>query len=630
MAMAGEGVGRCILVGLHMDAVGKELLKWALNQAARSGDRVVAVHIYRKSGDLCKTNALTLIRTLDEYLAEYEAICSKKDVHRPHRAGDAGELDPEGAGEGGQALRGHGGGDWHQQEVLLRRLDLPRQVLCQEAPADDQRRRHPGRQGHLRQGGPPAATWSRAQAGAPHAAAPERRHGAQGDHPQPQPAERAVHGLGRRGLRPVRRAAADEALRRRRQHCRCRCRCQGRRRARAGGARAEARLAVAPARARRVHGHGERARGDAQAVGGALGDEPAAAVVAVGVPGAGAGGAGGRAEADAGRRAVPVPVVPVRGAVRRHQPLLAGQPGGQGRAQQGVPRRPGERAAGGDQAVPGVGGGVQGLPPGGGHHHQAAARPHRAARRRLRRRPQPHLRLPLPPTRQPRGQPAREEVQAGAAVGEEVQGGGRGCRGSELRPLRRLPAGDPPRRQVLQHPPHGRLRASVVGFRARDLGAVQPVVPDAQRRRRHLRVPCAGVLHVREGDGQGGRVRVRGGAAGAPHRAETHHRRRLTKGPPPKSRHVGDSDPQRRRHLRPAGPEPGREARRGGGEADGRRGVALPRQIGAPQASHIADTEHTTGRRGRDEPGGLGAGLRGGRRDLPGGQREVAPWAGAA
>ena len=31
-------------------------------------------------GDLCKTNALTLIRTMDEYLAEYEAICSKKDV----------------------------------------------------------------------------------------------------------------------------------------------------------------------------------------------------------------------------------------------------------------------------------------------------------------------------------------------------------------------------------------------------------------------------------------------------------------------------------------------------------------------------------------------------------------------
>jgi hypothetical protein len=46
----GEGVGRCILVGLHMDAVGRDLLRWALNQAARPGDRVVAVHIYRKSG----------------------------------------------------------------------------------------------------------------------------------------------------------------------------------------------------------------------------------------------------------------------------------------------------------------------------------------------------------------------------------------------------------------------------------------------------------------------------------------------------------------------------------------------------------------------------------------------------
>ncbi|KAL5211119.1 hypothetical protein ABZP36_006742 [Zizania latifolia] len=75
----GDGVGRCILVGLHMDAVGKELLQWALNQAARSGDRVVAVRIYRKS-DLCKTNTLTLIRTLDAYLAEYEALCSKKDI----------------------------------------------------------------------------------------------------------------------------------------------------------------------------------------------------------------------------------------------------------------------------------------------------------------------------------------------------------------------------------------------------------------------------------------------------------------------------------------------------------------------------------------------------------------------
>ncbi|CAN6301594.1 unnamed protein product [Urochloa humidicola] len=75
----GEGVGRCILVGLHMDAVGRDLLRWALCEAARRGDRVVAVHIYRKS-DLCKMNTLKLIRTLDEYLAEYESLCSQKEV----------------------------------------------------------------------------------------------------------------------------------------------------------------------------------------------------------------------------------------------------------------------------------------------------------------------------------------------------------------------------------------------------------------------------------------------------------------------------------------------------------------------------------------------------------------------
>ncbi|XP_066396040.1 protein kinase STUNTED-like [Miscanthus floridulus] len=73
----GEGVGRCILVGLHMDAVGRDLLRWALHQQARQGDRIVAVHIYRKSD---KTNTLKLIRTLDDYLAEYEALCNQKQV----------------------------------------------------------------------------------------------------------------------------------------------------------------------------------------------------------------------------------------------------------------------------------------------------------------------------------------------------------------------------------------------------------------------------------------------------------------------------------------------------------------------------------------------------------------------
>jgi hypothetical protein len=45
-------------------------------------------------------------------------LCLSAD--RPRRPGDAGELDSEGACEGGQALRRHGGGDRRQQEVLLR------------------------------------------------------------------------------------------------------------------------------------------------------------------------------------------------------------------------------------------------------------------------------------------------------------------------------------------------------------------------------------------------------------------------------------------------------------------------------------------------------------------------------
>ena len=83
------------------------------------------------------------------------------------------------------------------------------------------------------------------------------------------------------------------------------------------------------------------------------------------------------------------------------------QPDWERREQQGVQGQPRLRAARGDQAVQGVGAGVQGLPPGGGHHHQAAAPPDRPLDRRLRGRPQPHLRLQLPPQGQPRGQPTR-------------------------------------------------------------------------------------------------------------------------------------------------------------------------------------------------------------------------------
>lgn len=155
---------------------------------------------------------------------------------------------------------------------------------------------------------------SRAEAGVADGATPERWDGAQGDHPQPQP-EREVHGL----RRP--RRAGDEVLGRRHH---------GRRRR---GDRAEAGVATAPPRARRrCRGARPRCRrqegtGAAEAVGGAVGDEPAPADGGVGVPGAARGGGGARVGAQGNARARrwwrrAVPVVPLRGALRLDQPLL--------------------------------------------------------------------------------------------------------------------------------------------------------------------------------------------------------------------------------------------------------------------------------------------------------------------
>ncbi|XP_072955095.1 protein kinase STUNTED-like [Typha angustifolia] len=71
--------GNCILVGLQMDAAGRDLINWALTKVAKQGDRVVAVHICRKS-DLSKTSTLSLIKVLDEYLLAYEFLCKMKQI----------------------------------------------------------------------------------------------------------------------------------------------------------------------------------------------------------------------------------------------------------------------------------------------------------------------------------------------------------------------------------------------------------------------------------------------------------------------------------------------------------------------------------------------------------------------
>ncbi|WOL07293.1 putative receptor-like serine/threonine-protein kinase [Canna indica] len=70
---------RCVLVGLQMDANGRELLDWAISKVAEKGDRVVAVHVCRES-DLKTTTTLSLIRVLDEYLAAYDDFCNLKQV----------------------------------------------------------------------------------------------------------------------------------------------------------------------------------------------------------------------------------------------------------------------------------------------------------------------------------------------------------------------------------------------------------------------------------------------------------------------------------------------------------------------------------------------------------------------
>ncbi|KAJ8504639.1 hypothetical protein OPV22_005525 [Ensete ventricosum] len=74
-----QGGSRCIMVGLRMNAKGKELLDWAIHKVAEQGDRVIAIHVCRDS-DLKKTTTLSLARTLDDHLDSYQGICSLKQV----------------------------------------------------------------------------------------------------------------------------------------------------------------------------------------------------------------------------------------------------------------------------------------------------------------------------------------------------------------------------------------------------------------------------------------------------------------------------------------------------------------------------------------------------------------------
>ncbi|GAB4838530.1 hypothetical protein Ancab_028076 [Ancistrocladus abbreviatus] len=64
-----------VLVGIRLDSQSKELLSWALVKVADPGDRVIAVHVCRTSGDASKQKLL-----LDDYLETYKRLCEVKKV----------------------------------------------------------------------------------------------------------------------------------------------------------------------------------------------------------------------------------------------------------------------------------------------------------------------------------------------------------------------------------------------------------------------------------------------------------------------------------------------------------------------------------------------------------------------
>ncbi|XP_077246632.1 protein kinase STUNTED-like isoform X2 [Tasmannia lanceolata] len=73
-----KGEGTSVLVGIRIDANSRELLNWALAKIAKPGDRVVAVHVFRPSEE--NFYKLSLEKSLDGYLAEYESFCNVKKV----------------------------------------------------------------------------------------------------------------------------------------------------------------------------------------------------------------------------------------------------------------------------------------------------------------------------------------------------------------------------------------------------------------------------------------------------------------------------------------------------------------------------------------------------------------------
>ncbi|KAK9110312.1 hypothetical protein Sjap_018372 [Stephania japonica] len=69
--------GGTVLVGLKLDKQSRELLTWALVNAANPGDRVVAVHVIDRSGE---SPLLSLVSAFDSVISVYEGFCSLKQI----------------------------------------------------------------------------------------------------------------------------------------------------------------------------------------------------------------------------------------------------------------------------------------------------------------------------------------------------------------------------------------------------------------------------------------------------------------------------------------------------------------------------------------------------------------------
>ncbi|PKU81993.1 probable serine/threonine-protein kinase PBL5 [Dendrobium catenatum] len=82
--MAGEEeVGKTLIVGMKMDARGRELLTWSLVKVAGAGDRVIAMHVLPAvlaDADWNPSSLISLIKHFESVLAVYEGFCNLKQI----------------------------------------------------------------------------------------------------------------------------------------------------------------------------------------------------------------------------------------------------------------------------------------------------------------------------------------------------------------------------------------------------------------------------------------------------------------------------------------------------------------------------------------------------------------------